>query len=43
MCGANVALAGGLVAAVDEAGMTARLDQRPGLCCVAISPAAKGA
>jgi predicted ArsR family transcriptional regulator len=36
ICGANVALAGGLVAEVDPDGLTARLDPQPGWCCVAI-------
>ena len=42
ICGANVALAAGLVATLDPHGLTARLDPQPGWCCVAISGAAEG-
>jgi predicted ArsR family transcriptional regulator len=36
VCGMNKALADGLLEGIGEDGATARLDRRPGLCCVAI-------
>ena len=36
ICGANVALAAGLVDELDPSGLAARLDPREGWCCVAI-------
>lgn len=36
ICSANVALAGGLLDELDPSGLVARLDPRPGWCCVAI-------
>jgi predicted ArsR family transcriptional regulator len=36
VCGMNVALADGLLEGIGEDGASARLDRRPGLCCVAI-------
>jgi hypothetical protein len=43
ICGANVALAGGLVGELGALGLEARLDPQPGWCCVAIGPATGGA
>jgi predicted ArsR family transcriptional regulator len=40
VCGMNLALVDGVVSVAGEAGLTARLDTRPGLCCVAIGPEA---
>jgi len=40
ICGANEALAGGLLSELDPLGLDARLDPQPGWCCVAIGPAA---
>jgi hypothetical protein len=36
----NLALVDGVVSVAGDAGLTARLDTRPGLCCVAIGPEA---
>ena len=40
VCGMNVALVKGLIHGARGAGLSARLDSRPGLCCVAIGPEA---
>lgn len=40
ICGANEALAGGLLGELDSLALRARLDPQPGWCCVAIGPAA---
>jgi predicted ArsR family transcriptional regulator len=40
VCGMNLALVGGVVHGAGGAGLAARLDSRPGLCCVAIGPEA---
>ena len=40
VCGMNLALVDGVVGVAGEAGLEARLDTRPGLCCVAIGPEA---
>lgn len=39
VCGMNVALAEGVLDGLGDEGLEARLDPRPGLCCVAIGPA----
>ena len=38
ICGANEALAGGLLGELTPLGLEARLDPRPGWCCVVIGP-----
>jgi predicted ArsR family transcriptional regulator len=38
VCGMNVSLAGGLLEGLGEDRLAARLDPKPGLCCVAIGP-----
>jgi predicted ArsR family transcriptional regulator len=40
VCGMNLALVEGVVNGAGDAGLTARLDTRPGLCCVAIAESA---
>jgi predicted ArsR family transcriptional regulator len=40
VCGMNLAIVGGIVHGAGDAGLAARLDSRPGLCCVAIGPEA---
>ena len=40
ICGANVALAGGILDELTPLGLEARLDPQPGWCCVAIGPSA---
>lgn len=40
VCGMNVALVEGLIHGAGDAGLAARLDSQPGLCCVAIGPKA---
>jgi predicted ArsR family transcriptional regulator len=40
VCGMNLALVEGVVHGAGDAGLAARLDNRPGLCCVAIGPEA---
>lgn len=42
ICGMNLALVDGLLEAAGRGGLTARLDPRPGDCCVAITPAESG-
>jgi predicted ArsR family transcriptional regulator len=42
ICGANVALASALVGALDPDGLSARLEQQPDWCCVAISERSTG-
>lgn len=39
VCGMNLALADGILGGLGAGGLVARLDPRPGLCCVAIAPA----
>lgn len=39
VCGMNLAFMEGVLAGLDAAGLTARLDPRPGLCCVALTAA----
>ena len=40
VCGMNLALVEGVVDGAGATGLAARLDTRPGLCCVAIGEAA---
>lgn len=42
VCGMNVALVDGVVDGVAAQGLQARFDPRPGECCVALGPAARG-
>jgi hypothetical protein len=43
VCGMNLALAQGLVAALGADGVDVRLDPMPGSCCVALAAAGKPA